>query len=155
MIDEIDGRILAALVEDARQPVAALAREVGLSAPSTSERIRRLEDVGVIRGYRADVDPCALGLPLTAYIRIRPMPGALQTVVEVLRGLDAVVACERITGEDCFVARACVASMQDLEMLIDTLLPHASTNTSIVQSQPVEPRLPAYPVTAKPLRGRR
>lgn len=154
-LDAVDGRILQALSDDARRPVASLARELGLSAPSTAERIRRLEDLGVIRGYRAEIDPQALGLPLSAWLRIKPVPGALKTVVGVLQNIDAVVSCDRITGEDCFIARAHVASVQELEALIDRILPHASTNTSIIQSQPVPPRLPAFRTTPATGRTRR
>jgi Lrp/AsnC family leucine-responsive transcriptional regulator len=144
----LDGRdleILRALTEDARVSMAELARRVGLSAPSVVERVRRLEEAEVIQGYRAVVNPAALGLPLTAWIRIRPIPGQLRKVAEVLQGLDAVVACDRVTGEDCFIARAHVRSVEHLETLIDRIMPYAMTNTSIVQSSPVPPRLPALP----------
>ena len=151
-LDSVDGRIVQALAADARQPVASLARELGLSAPSTAERIRRLEDMGVIRGYRAEIDPQALGLPIAAWLRIKPVPGALKTVVGVLQNIDAIVSCDRITGEDCFIARAHVASVQELEVLIDRILPHASTNTSIIQSAPVPARLPAFSTTPLPRR---
>lgn len=141
-LDAIDGRILRALAEDARTSIAELARAVGLSAPSVSERVRRLEEAGVIRGYTADVDPRALGLNIAAYFRIRPMPGQLDKVVEVLRGLDAIVECDRVTGEDCFVAKAHVPSVAELEKLIDAVMPYAMTNTSVIQSSPVPRRLP-------------
>src|SRR5262245_28346949 len=74
-LDDVDGRILEALVADGRRSVAALAREVGLSPPSVADRIRRLEEAGVIQGYTVRVDPKALGLPLAAWLRIRPVPG--------------------------------------------------------------------------------
>lgn len=147
----LDGRdleILRALTEDARVSMAELARRVGLSAPSVVERVRRLEEAEVIQGYRAVVNPAALGLPLTAWIRIRPIPGQLRKVAEVLQGLDAVVACDRVTGEDCFIARAHVRSVEHLETLIDRIMPYAMTNTSIVQSSPVAPRLPVLPSAA-------
>ena len=125
--------------------MAELAREVGLSAPSVSERVRRLEEAGVILGYAANVNPKALGLPFSAYIRIRPMPGQLKKVASILDGLDAVVECDRITGEDCFVAKAHVRTIEDLETLIDQIMPYGMTNTSIIQSSPVERRLPPIP----------
>jgi Lrp/AsnC family leucine-responsive transcriptional regulator len=77
-IDTIDARILDILIDDARVSIADLARAVGLSAPSVSERIRRLEEAGVIEGYTLAINPKALGLPLTAWLRIRPIPGQLQ-----------------------------------------------------------------------------
>jgi len=144
-LDALDGRILRALAADGRRTMADLAREVGLSPPSVTEQVRRLEEVGVIQGYGARVNPAALGLPLTAYIRIRPMPGQLRKVAEVLNEIEAVVECHRITGEDCFVARAHVRSVEELEAVIDRVIPYAMTNTSVVQSSPVKPRLPPLP----------
>ncbi len=141
-LDQTDERILAALIADARISVAELARSIGLSAPSVSERIKRLEEAGVIQGYTVKVDPAALGLPLAAWLRIRPIPGQLKKVAEILKGLPEVVECDRVTGEDCFIARAHVRSVQALEDLIDKVIPHAMTNTSIIQSSPVERRLP-------------
>jgi len=144
-IDAVDARILAALVDDARASVAVLARLVGLSAPTVSERIARLEDAGVIEGYTLTISPKALGLPIAAWLRIRPIPGQLQKVAEILRELPEIVECDRITGEDCFIARAHVASIDALEKLIDQVLPYATTNTSIIQSSPIKRRLPPIP----------
>jgi Lrp/AsnC family leucine-responsive transcriptional regulator len=146
-IDATDRRILQSLTADARTTMAELARQVGLSAPSVTERVRRLEEAGVIRGYRAEIDPGALGLPIAAWIRIRPVPGELARVAEILKGLDAIVECDRITGEDCFVACAHVADVAALERLIDRIVPYATTNTSVIQSQPVPRRLPPLPQT--------
>jgi len=144
-IDTTDAKILRALAEDARVTMADLARKAGLSAPSVTERVRRLEEAGIVTGYAARIDPAALGLPLAAYVRIRPMPGQLEKVAEVLNGLDAIVECDRVTGEDCFIARAHVRSMQELERVIDAIIPFAMTNTSIIQSSPVKRRLPPLP----------
>jgi Lrp/AsnC family transcriptional regulator, leucine-responsive regulatory protein len=141
-IDRVDCRLLAALVKEARTSMADLARLVGLSPPSVAERNRRLEEAGVIEGYTLTVNPKALGLPIAAWLRIRPVPGQLQKVAELVRTLPAIVECDRITGEDCFIARAHVASVEDLEKLIDQIIPYAMTNTSIIQSSPVKRRLP-------------
>ena len=141
-LDATDLRILGALAEDARISVAELARSVGLSAPSVSERIKRLEEVGVIGGYSAQIDPKALGLPIAAWLRIRPIPGQLPRVAELLRDLPDIVECDRVTGEDCFIARAHVPSVEALERLIDRIIPFATTNTSIIQSSPVQRRPP-------------
>lgn len=144
-LDEIDARLLEALIENARISITDLARRVGLSAPSVSERVKRLEEAGVIEGYSVRINPEALGLPLSAWLRIRPVPGELKTVAEILRGLPEIVECHRITGEDCFIARAHVRSVEDLEALIDEVIPYAMTNTSIIQSSPVPHRLPPIP----------
>lgn len=141
-LDATDVRILDALIEDARISIAELARSVGLSPPSVSERIKRLEEAGVIEGYTLRIDPKALGLPLATWLRIRPIPGQFHKVAEILRGIPEIVECDRITGEDCFIARANVRSVDDLEKLIDQVIPYAMTNTSIIQSSPVKRRLP-------------
>ena len=155
-LDAVDARILAALVADGRTAVAALARDVGLSAPSVADRIRRLEVAGVIQGYTVSVDPQALGLPLAAWLRIRPVPGQMQRVVEILRSTPEIVECDRITGEDCFIARAHVRTVEHLEVIIDRLVAHAMTNTSLIQSSPVPRRLPPLEVReATPAPARR
>jgi len=141
-IDAVDVKLLRALTDDARTSTAELARLVGLSPPSVAERIRRLEEAGVIEGYSARISARALGLPLAAWLRIRPIPGELRKVAEILQGLPEVVACDRITGDDCFIARVCVRSIEHLERVIDDIIPYAMTNTSIVQSSPVERRIP-------------
>lgn len=141
-IDATDARILRILSEDARISIAELARLVDLSAPSVAERMKRLEEAGIIRGYGARIDPAALGLPLTAWLRVRPVPGELARVADILRALPEIVECDRVTGEDCFVARAHLRSVTELERLIDRIIPFAMTNTAIVQSSPVERRLP-------------
>jgi Lrp/AsnC family leucine-responsive transcriptional regulator len=88
------------------------------------------------RASSAVIDPAALGLSLAAYLRIRPMPGQLRRVAEVLMQLPAVVECDRVTGEDCFIAKAYLRDVAELEALIDEIIPYAMTNTSIIQSSP-------------------
>lgn len=141
-IDALDAAILQALSEDGRMAMKDLARRVGLSAPSVAERVRRLEDVGIIEGYGTRLNAQAIGLPLAAFIRIRPMPGELKRVGALLADRPEVIECDRVTGDDCFVARVALASVAELEALIDDLLPFASTNTSIIQSSPVKRRAP-------------
>ena len=145
-IDDVDARILRSLFENARVSTAELARRVGLSSPSTAERVRRLEDAGVIKGYTIAVDPEPLGLPLPIYLRIRPVPGEMERVAKLLADIPEVVDCDRVTGDDCYVARAHVRSVRHMEKLIDRLTPFAMTNTSIIQSAPIERRLPAFTV---------
>lgn len=148
-LDSIDLALLQALSSEARLSIAALARRVGLSAPSVSERLKRLEESGAIEGYAAKINPRALGYQLAAWLRIRPIPGQLPKVAEIVRSLPQIVSCDRITGEDCFIAQALVRSVEDLESLIDKIIPYATTNTSIIQSSPVEPRLPLFVTTGK------
>lgn len=141
-IDAIDAKILKTLAMNARVSIADLSRSIRLSGPTVAERIKRLEEAGVIETYTLTISPKALGLPIAAWLRIRPLPGQLQKVADILRGLPEIVECDRITGEDCFIARAHVPSVEALEKLIDHIIPHAMTNTSIIQSSPVKRRLP-------------
>ena len=141
-VDALDIEILKLLAADARTPIRDLARKIGLSAPSTAERVRRLEEASVIEGYTVRVNPAAVGLPLGAYLRIRPMPGELARVADLLASLPAVIQCDRVTGDDCFIAKALVPTVADLEVLIDGLLPYATTNTSIIVSTTVAQRVP-------------
>ena len=141
-LDSVDLKILRILADDARTSVAEIARSVGMSAPSVSERIRRLQENGTIQAYTIRIDPAAFGLPLSAWLRIRPVPGQLAKVAEILQTIGEIVSCDRVTGEDCFIARAQVASIGDLELVIDRIIPYAMTNTAIIQSTPVAPRLP-------------
>ncbi len=145
MLDAVDRKILTLLVENARTTTAELARAVGLSAPSVAERVRRLEEAGVIGGYTAEIAPEAVGLPISVWLRIRPVPGQLEKVVEIIRDIPEITECDRVTGEDCFLARAHLASVAEMERIIDRIIPHAMTNTSVIQSSPVKRRLPPLP----------
>jgi Lrp/AsnC family leucine-responsive transcriptional regulator len=139
-LDAINLRILAELQGNGRLSVAELGRRVGLSPPAVAERLQRLERDGVITGYRAEVDPRALGLALSAVIRIRPAPGQLENVAELARRTPEVVECRRVTGEDCFIATAHVRDVEHLEEVIDHFVALGQTTTSIVQSSPVPRR---------------
>jgi Lrp/AsnC family leucine-responsive transcriptional regulator len=139
-LDDTNRRLLSELQRDARLSLAELGRRVGLSSPAVAERLARLEGAGVIQGYRAELDPAALGYPLSAVIRIRPAPRQLPRLAELAREAPEVVECLRITGEDCYLLRAHVRSVTHLEELIDRFTPFGQTTTSIVQSSPVPSR---------------
>lgn len=142
MLDDIDRRIIAALARDARLAIKDLAQIVGLSAPSTSERVRRLEERGVIRAFTLEVVPEALGYTLQAIVRVRPLPGKLHVVQQLISDIPEVVECDKVTGDDCFIVRLFVTSITHLDELLDRLSDKAETNTSIVKGQPVPRRLP-------------
>jgi len=142
-IDERDKRLIALLEDNPRASLAELARALSLSPQSVSERLKRLEDVGVL-GFSVALDPAKLGLSIGAYIRIQPAMGELARVAEIVKTIPEIVECHRITGEDCFIAKVFVEEVRELERVIDRLLPHARTNTSIIQSSPVPVRLPKY-----------
>jgi Lrp/AsnC family transcriptional regulator, leucine-responsive regulatory protein len=137
LLDDTNLSLLDELQTDARLSLAELGRRVGLSPPAVAERLQRLERDGVIRGYRAELDPAALGYGLSAVIRVRPAPRQLHKVAEVARSAPEVVECHRITGEDCYLIKAHIRSMTHLEELLDELAPFGQTTTSIIQSSPV------------------
>ena len=133
-------KLLAALLKNPRASVSELARRVGLSAPATRERLLRLEEAGVIKGWRVELDPKALGFPIAILIRVRPMPGQLPKIAKLAHALPQVTECHRITGEDCFQMRAHLRSLDELDGMLDRFLAYGQTTTSIVQSSPVPPR---------------
>jgi Lrp/AsnC family leucine-responsive transcriptional regulator len=142
ILDEINVAILELLRDDARLSVAELARRVGLSPPATRERIARLEERGVITGYRAEIDSRALGYPIAAVVRVRPSLRQLQRIPEIAAETPEVIECRRITGEDCYLIDLRLRAMDDLEGVLDRFTPYGQTTTSIVHSAPVARRLP-------------
>jgi Lrp/AsnC family transcriptional regulator, leucine-responsive regulatory protein len=142
LLDDLNLRILGELRADGRIGLAELGRRIGLSAPAVSERIRRLERAGVIEGYRAHLDPASLGFPVSAVVRIRPSPGQLQRIPEIARETSEVGECYRITGEDCYLVRLHLRSIDDLEDVLDRFTPYGLTTTSIIHSTPVPRRGP-------------
>ncbi|MFL5895124.1 MAG: Lrp/AsnC family transcriptional regulator [Thermoleophilaceae bacterium] len=139
-LDATNRRLLDELQRDARLSLAELGRRVGLSSPAVAERLQRLEQQGVIRGYSAEIEPRALGLSLTAIIRVRPAPGQLQNVAQLAQRTREVVECHRITGEDCYFMTAHVRDVEHLEEVIDHFVALGQTTTSIMQSSPVRRR---------------
>jgi Lrp/AsnC family leucine-responsive transcriptional regulator len=142
MIDEMDRRLIEALRHNARMSLKELAEQAGLSSPSAAERIRRLQERGVIRGFTVEIDPAALGFPLQAIVRIRPLPGKLHMVEKLIQETPQIVECDKVTGDDCFVARLHVRSMQEIDSILDRIADKASTSTSMVKSQTIARRPP-------------
>ena len=144
-LDATNRQLIAALQADARLSLAELGRRVGLTAPAVGERLGRLEEAGVIRGYHADIDPRALGYDLSVILRIRPAARMITKVAELAQRTPEVTECHRVTGDDCFIMRLHVRDVLHLEELIDTFVPYGQTTTSIMQSSPVPGRGPAVP----------
>jgi len=140
LLDARNVKLLRLLRDDPRRSVSEMARRIGMSAPAVRERIQRLEEAGIIRGYRVELDARALGYPISAFVRVRPMPGKLAKIGELAERLPQVVECHRITGEDCFIMRVYLERLEDLDPLLDRFLAYGQTTTSLVQSSPVPPR---------------
>jgi Lrp/AsnC family leucine-responsive transcriptional regulator len=147
-IDSVNIRVLEELQRDPRLTMSELGRRVGMSSPAITERVRRLEEAGVIRGYRLDLNPAALGLPIAAYIRIRPNSGQLPKIAELAQQIAEVVECYRVTGEDCFILKVYLPAIDQLDRILDSFLLYGSTTTTIIQSTPVPLRPPPLPEDA-------
>ena len=145
LLDDVNRSLLAELHAEPRISMSELGRRLGMSAPAVTERLQRLERAGVVTGYRVEVDPAALGLPVTAFARIRPTAGQVANIAEVARSLPQVTECHRVTGEDCFLVKIHAAAVDQLEEVLDRFLLYGQTVTSIVVSTPVPPR--PLPVT--------
>jgi Lrp/AsnC family leucine-responsive transcriptional regulator len=140
LLDAVNRRLLRELSADARLSLAELGRRVALSPPAVADRVRRLEEAGVIRGYHADVDPRAVGYAVAAIVRVRPATRQLPRIRELAVATPEVVECHRITGEDCFLLKLQLRSMDDLEEILDRFVLYGHTTTSIIHSSPVRAR---------------
>jgi Lrp/AsnC family leucine-responsive transcriptional regulator len=132
--------LLRLLQKNPRTPISQLARRVGMSNPAVKERILRLEESGVLAGYRLALGPKELGYHVMAFVRIRPLPGHLSKIAELAQAMPEVTECHRITGEDCFILKVYLKEISNLDRVLDRFLAHGQTTTSIVQSSPVAPR---------------
>jgi len=140
LADPVNTRILMELQKNPRLTMTELGRRVGLSSPAVTERVRRLEEMGVIQGYRLDINPAALGLPIAAYVRIRPNPGQLPKIADLADSIPEIVECHRVTGEDCFILKIYLPSIDQLDRILDAFLLYGTTTTSLIQSSPVSLR---------------
>jgi Lrp/AsnC family transcriptional regulator, leucine-responsive regulatory protein len=146
-LDPRDLAILKCLQNDPRLGISELARQVDLSTPTVRERLQRLVEAGVIRRWWMEIDPLALGYPICVYIRVRPMPGQLNKIAALANDLPQVVEAHRVTGEDCFIIKAYIKALDNLDDLLDRFLAFGQTTTSIVQSSPVPQRGLPVPVS--------
>jgi Lrp/AsnC family leucine-responsive transcriptional regulator len=145
-VEEIDRRILSLLAGDGRMSFTELARRTGLSVSATHQRVRKLERRGLIRGYSAVIDPADAGLPLTAFVSIKPFNlAAADDAPDRLAHLAAIEACHSVAGDESYILKVRVASPADLEILLQEIRAAAnvSTRTTIVLSTPYENRPPA------------
>ena len=140
LTEEYGEKLLLALQRNPRASIAELSRQIGLSQTRTAERLRRLEEVGVIEGYSVELNREALGLPILAYIRLTCGAGKYRPFLEFIDTAERIHECHHLTGADAFLLRAAVGSIEELERLIETLLPFGDPVTSVVLSSPVRKR---------------
>jgi Lrp/AsnC family leucine-responsive transcriptional regulator len=136
-LDGIGRKLLAELQKDPRASYAELGRRVGLSPSATAERVRRLEDAQIIRGYRVDIDPAALGFTVKAHIRMVCDGERYRQFIQFVKTLDAVRECDHVTGGDALMMKVLVSSIEELEHLIMKLLNYGVPTTSLVLSHTV------------------
>jgi Lrp/AsnC family leucine-responsive transcriptional regulator len=144
-VEEIDLRILALLAHDGRMSFTDLARETGLSVSAIHQRVRRLQRRGIVRGFTARFDPEEIGLPLTAFVSIKPIdPAAPDDAPDRLAHLDAIEACHSVAGEESYILKVRVATPGALEELLQQIRAAANvaTRTTVVLSTPFEGRPP-------------
>ena len=134
-MDAINFRILEALQEDARMPFTRIGQDLGMSSPAISDRVKKMEDLGVIRGYKAIVDPKALGYQLQAMITLRAFVGKLRPLLDKVPQLREVRNCYRITGTENIIMEVVLEDQGHLERFIDLLIDYGETRTHVVLSQ--------------------
>lgn len=137
-IDKLNWKILKCLQENARQSNAEIGRQVGISSPAVSERIKKMEDLGVIQGYKTLVSPFEIGYQLKAIITMRAFMGKLKPFLEKVKTYDEIVNCYRITGDENFVMEVVLKNQKHLEQFIDQLIVYGETKTQIVLSHVVK-----------------
>lgn len=140
LLDDCSRKLLHELQLDARLSYADLGRRVGLSPSATAERMRRMEEEGIIRKYTVEIDRAALGLSVLAYIRMTCDGNRYQPFLKFVRTLPEVRECHHVTGGDAFFLEVTTASIEQLERTIERLLPYGIPTTSIVLSSPVTRR---------------
>lgn len=144
-LDNLSRKLLAALQADARLSFNALGRQVGLSAPAVAERVRRLEDMGIITGYRVELDRARLGLPITAFIRLTCGGEHYHAVERLAVELPEVLECHRMTGEDTFLLKLAMTEIRDLERLVERFAMYGRTVSSISIATVVDGKPPSPP----------
>jgi Lrp/AsnC family transcriptional regulator, leucine-responsive regulatory protein len=137
LLDDIGWNIISELQENARIPFSELGRRVGLSTPAVVERVRQMEDAGIIRGFHAEVDPAKLGFGVMAFIRVKVSGGKLRNFAEVIRFCPEALECHRVTGSESFIIKVAVTDINHLESVIDALMPYVATTTSMILSSPL------------------
>jgi len=134
-MDVVNFRILEALQEDARMPFTRIGQELGMASPAISDRVKKMEDLGVIRGYKAIVDPKALGYQFQAMITLRAFVGKLRPLLDKVPQLREVRNCYRITGTENIIMEVVLEDQGHLERFIDLLIAYGETRTHVVLSQ--------------------
>jgi len=138
VLDELNWKILKCLQENARQSNSEIGRQVGITSPAVSERIKKMEDAGIIQSYDATISPYEIGYQLKAIITLRAFMGMLKPFMEKVKTYDEVLNCYRITGNENFVMEVVLKNQKHLEAFIDQLIVYGETKTQIVLSKVIK-----------------
>jgi Lrp/AsnC family transcriptional regulator, leucine-responsive regulatory protein len=149
-LDKIDRGIISVLENDGRASLAEIGKVVGLSGPAVGERLRRLQSEGIIEGFTLRVSAKAIGYTLEAIVRIKPRSKQLHIVEQMIREEPRFTSCDRVTGDDCFIARLALVNVEELDDILLPLHERAETNTSIVKSSLLRNRIPSLTPEKKP-----
>ncbi len=149
-LDKIDRGIIATLESDGRASLAEIGKVVGLSGPAVGERLRRLQSEGIVEGFTVRVNTKAIGYTLEAIVRIKPRSKQLHIVEQMIRDEPRFTSCDRVTGDDCFIARLALVNVEELDNILLPLHERAETNTSIVKSSLLRNRIPSLSPETKP-----
>jgi Lrp/AsnC family transcriptional regulator, leucine-responsive regulatory protein len=139
-MDELDWKVLSLLQHNARMTYTELARQIHLSVPAATERVKRLEDAGIIEGYVANVNAAAAGYAVSALIAITVAQPAKAKFLKLLDTMPQILECHHVTGADSYIIRLVAVSMANLERLIEQINLYGETRTSIVMSTPLAAR---------------
>ena len=141
LLDNVGWKLLTLLQEDARRSFSELGRAVGLSSPAVAERVRRMEEAGIITGYHAAIDPQRVGMQLLAFMRLSEVGDQSTRFADLVADTPEVLECHRLTGSDSYVLKVVAQSITHLETLIDRFVPYGQVTTSLVLSSPVVRRV--------------
>jgi Lrp/AsnC family transcriptional regulator, leucine-responsive regulatory protein len=141
-LDHTDREIIAALTENGRATMKSIGDRVGMSSPSVSDRLLKIEDTGAIRGYTTTIDYKVLGYNIVAHLRISAKFGEAQRVATLLNEISVVVEADRVTGQDCFLAKVVATDTEALQTVVEHFQPFAAVDTAILLSSAVAKRLP-------------
>ena len=138
VLDDLNWNILKCLQENARQSNSEIGRKVGITSPAVTERIKKMEDAGIIQSYDTSISPYEIGYQLKAIITLRAFMGMLKPFMEKVKTYDEVLNCYRITGNENFVMEVVLKNQKHLESFIDQLIVYGETKTQIVLSKVIK-----------------
>ncbi|WP_066502195.1 Lrp/AsnC family transcriptional regulator [Abyssisolibacter fermentans] len=140
-MDITDSKIIEILQNDGRISMKDLGKLVSLSPPAVAERVKKLEDVGIIEGYRAIINPVKLNKNITAFISLNMKEGRYEQFLEYAKNKKSIIECHHVTGGDCLNLKVLVKDIQELEQLIDEIKLSGNTQTSIILSSPINNKI--------------